>query len=311
MRYRVTTPTTTPRAVKRDFASSLESLTKSLDDLYLAYDAVVAAEGRVIEAEECLNDCHEALESIKRFGVNEINMAILNKDNNLNDALGMENLALEAISKLADADKKLLQSKYVSSLEALESDSKKGFFAKIKDFIAKAWNWIKEWFMSDAKLVAILKECKFEGEPDPDKEITALKYEDAVKTKEELAPYTVILEDGTEQENYSNFETKGLDTQRGTAKELGWDATKAKDLRGEMLNTVRSRADFKRVFDKDVEELKQTIRSSDEKLIEKGKQRFKLCMLRIKALQNYKRLFNRLAMSLIAVNKVCKPNAGE
>ena len=318
MRYRVTTPTTTPRAVKRDFASSLESLTKSLDDLYLAYDAVVAAEGRVIEAEECLNDCHEALESIKRFGVNEINMSLLNKDNILNDALGMESLALEAISKLADADKKLLQSKYVSSLTALEADSEKGLVQKIKDVIAKIWNWLKEWFVSDAKLVAMLKECKFDGEFDSEKKIVGVSKETAQELVAKLKELSdAVTSKDSNAANNSFVESLGIkiEKENATASELHWTPADAVAMRDKLIEEVKNRAQFKTAANSWLDEAKATAHaqisnSPDSNALQRGAAHglagVSFAVYKFKLLNAYKKFYNTVGFTLLALSRVCK-----
>ena len=315
MKYRVTS--SVPARTKTDFVASIESLTQSLDDLYTAYDAVVAAEGRVLEAEECLHDCHEALESIKKFGVNEINMSILNKDNILNDAVGLESIALEAITKLTDAEKKLLQSKYTSSLEALEGDSKKSFIAKVKGAIAKIIAWIKEWFISDAKILAVLKECKFEGELDTEKKITALKYEDATKLKTTLEGLVQKVSNWTLKGLEENEELSGnafstdlleVNNDNGTAKDLGWSTANAKTMRDSLLSEVKSRTTFKTFVDAAQKKITAQISGNDDTgALSKGKELFVQYMRRVRLLNAYKRAFNRLAMSVIAVDKVCKP----
>ena len=88
MKY-VTSRVVQPKVVKPfEFTSAMTSFSQSLEEMHAAYDAVVAAEGRVLEMEECLNDCHNALESIKAYGVNRTNMGVLNSSGKLDTALG-------------------------------------------------------------------------------------------------------------------------------------------------------------------------------------------------------------------------------
>ena len=319
MKYRVTS--SVPARTKTDFVASIESLTQSLDDLYTAYDAVVAAEGRVLEAEECLHDCHEALESIKKFGVNEINMSILNKDNILNDAIGLEALTVEAISTLKDAEKSMLTTKYVSSLEALESDRGKSFVQKVKDMIAKIWAWLKEWFVSDAKLVAMLKECKFEGKFDPEKKVVGLSKENADKAFEfcKTASNNVTNAVNGEESKSTEFSPPELSKDNETADKLGWSPASAAAMRDKLLSEVSTRAKLKEGINKIIDKLQQKVKGEvnpDGSHPVKGAVASATVNIsgvlgRFKVLQIYKKYYNAIGFTLLALDKICKTEAAQ
>jgi len=254
MRYTVT-KTAKPAKKPFNMAEAMEALNTQLESLHISYDEVVAAEGRVVEAEQFLTDCHTALESIKTYGITVENMSVLNTDNGLDQALGLEKLACEAIESLSESSKKLLQSQYVAGLEDLTEDNKKGFIQKVKDFIAKVWNWLKEFFVSDAKVIAMLKECKFEGEISADKQIVGLKYADAKAAYDNLVSLKAHLVDDYKADNtpetYDNATESGKPAirERGTCADLGWDAAKAKDYHQKLMNDIPSRQRIKESID--------------------------------------------------------------
>ena len=142
-----------------DFAAATEALSDSYIRVSDAYEELVAAEGRVAELELALDNCKSAIQSIEKFGVTATTMAVFNGENELDMALGLENLDLEAIESLGASVKKIRKENYVSGLEGKVAD----FWKKIVDFLKDLWakikRWFKELFDKNAKAVRIVNEA--------------------------------------------------------------------------------------------------------------------------------------------------------
>ena len=321
MKY-VTSQVVQPKVVKPfEFASAMESFSQSLGELYASYDAVAAAEGRVVEMEECLRDCSDALESIKAHGVNRISMGVLNRDGKLDEALGLESLNLEALESLSDASLKLLQTKYTAGLEDLQSENQKTFIAKVKDFIVKLWTWIKAWFVNDAKSIELVKNCKFEGVLDTSATITGVSKAKALTIVEELKTMgkTIINGENGEVLLEKLEDPQGTasvtDYERGTIQELGWDISGATGIKTHLTSMINTRVAFKQAIDATVRDRIQ--RNLDSVSAGKEWEDVKKLvsdamhdsMIRNNLLKVYRRKYNELVMTLIAIDKNCKPAA--
>lgn len=175
MKYKVSSAAKPAPKKPFDFAAAYESLQQSFESAVESYNEMVAAEGRVAEIEDCLRDGQTALASIKKYGVTPANMAIVNADNVLDEALGLEKLDLTAIESLSESTAKVLAGNYVKGLEGLDMENVKAFLARLKEFFLKIINWLKDRFFGTAKLVKILKEEKFEGEFDGEVQMTGLE----------------------------------------------------------------------------------------------------------------------------------------
>lgn len=326
MKY-VTSRVVQPKVVKPfEFTSAMTSFSQSLEEMHAAYNEVVAAEGRVLEMEECLNDCHNALESIKAYGVNRTNMGVLNSSGKLDTALGLEDLQLEALESLSEASKKLLQAKYVAALEDLQNENTKTFLQKVKEWIARIWTWLKSWFVSDAKSIELVNNCKLDGELDAEAVITAVNATKAKEIEKELTDLsdTVINGETGKQELNRFFDapdgsTSLKDYERDAIGKLGWDANAARDLQKFLKEQIYTRAKFKEVMKNTVETKIQTTvrdmetaRYGESKLtgvINSVKMSMKIGAQQSKLLSLYKRKYNELVMTLVALDKHCKPSA--
>ena len=329
MKY-VTSRVVQPKVVKPfEFTSAMTSFSQSLEEMHAAYDAVVAAEGRVLEMEECLNDCHNALKSIKAYGVNRTNMSVLNSNGKLDAALGLENLQLEALESLSEASKKLLQTKYVAALEGLQDDNQKSLWQKIKDFIAKMWAWIKSWFITDAKSAELVKNCKFEGELDTTATITGLSYGKATNIIKLLADVSKeiidVKDDGSSSAILERFEvpdgyhsTTMNDYEHDTIGNLGWsDISKATEIKGLVLSQLSTRSRFQQSLAKTlgvkIDEKAKQLAGSQNSINTNVNTIVKACIaparIQGKLLGLYKREYNKLVMTLVALDKHCKPFA--
>ena len=327
MRYMSSIAASVQEKKPRDFAAATESLSLSLDQLHTAYTEFLASSGKVVEVEGFMHDCHTAIESLKNHGITSKNMAIINKDNLLDATLKMDKLALSAVESLSDSAKEMLKNKYISGLEALNGENEKSFFQKIKDFIAKVWDWLKMFFSSDAKVAAMLKECKFEGEVDNDKTIVGLSVADADKY---LAALKKLSEKIYQKVNYTPGDAtvnpgatidmrellRGLDPdfkleelpgkQNTSIGELGWTMTAAADKAKELKEEVNKRAKFKEELDKDIRTLRTVSENKGDGLLTQGELFFKLVHKRIQLLHKYKMLYNAVAFTVIAVDKSAK-----
>ena len=227
-----------------NMATALEELNESLEAVDQSYKAMCAAEGRVLEIEEVIADSHAAMESISKYGVSSANMAILNKDNSLDKALGLENLVIESLESLSASTKIALQQRYVAGLEELNANASKSVWQHIKDFFAKIIQWLKDFFTNTAKMVNIVKQLKFENldenatatvhkADDADKMVAACL--SAVELVESFAKNPVYDENGntddlTSGEVATKAESLNISKypkENGKLKSLGWDAQRA------------------------------------------------------------------------------------
>lgn len=142
-----------------DFGAATEALAESYIRLGDAYEQVVAAEGRVAELEMMMDNCKSAVQSIEKFGVTATTMAVFNGSNELDEALGLENLDLEAIESLGASVKKVRKENYVTGLEGKLSEAWGKFVQFLKDLWNKIKRWFKELFDKNAKAVRIVNEA--------------------------------------------------------------------------------------------------------------------------------------------------------
>jgi len=149
-----------PVAVKPfDFAAATEALTDTYVRLGDAYEQVIAAEGRIVEAEMAMDTCKSALASIEKFGVTATTMAVFNGENELDAALSLEALDLESIESLGATVKKVRKENYISGLEGMVSDGWKKFVAMLQKMWEAIKRWFKELFDRNAKYARIVKEA--------------------------------------------------------------------------------------------------------------------------------------------------------
>lgn len=167
---------------KFDFDAAIESLIASMDAVSVSYAEMVAAESACDEAAKIMHDCKLALESIQNHGMNAANMSLCNgTDHALDRALGLRDLSIESLEALDAEAKKLLEQKYVAGLEGAVGDAVKNFVAKVKEFIARVTQWIKDFLMSEARVTKIVQELVKTGikDLDPDKMVVALSKKNA------------------------------------------------------------------------------------------------------------------------------------
>lgn len=141
-----------------DFAAATEALTDTYLRLGDAYEQVVAAEGRIAELEATMDNCKSAVQSIEKFGVTATTMAVFNGSNELDKALGLESLDLEAIESLGASVKKIRKQNYIAGLEGVIGDA----WDKLVKFLSDLWEKIKRWFKElfdrNAKYVRLVQE---------------------------------------------------------------------------------------------------------------------------------------------------------
>ena len=223
---------------KFDFDAAIESLIASMDAVSVSYAEMVAAESACDEAAKIMHDCQLALESIQNHGMNAVNMSLCNgADHALDRALGLRDLSIESLEALDAEAKKLLEQKYVAGLEGAVGDAVKNFVAKVKEFIARVTQWIKDFLMSEARVTKIVQELVKAGikDLDPDKMVVALSKKNADfldKGIRDAVKNVVIC--SSDPSRYGSAEVVSefmdgevkmpkLNKEHGSVEQLGWD----------------------------------------------------------------------------------------
>lgn len=312
-----------PVAAKKpfDFEAAAEALNESLERTHEQYQQYIAAEGRVLEIDDVLSDCKQALESISKFGVVAQNMAILNEGNGLDQALGLENLAIESIASLSESTKAMLQKQYCAGLEGKLSEGFNKLVEAVKEWFTKAIAWLKEFFTGNAKIAKMVSEAKFDN-IDFDakcavyssKDCAAMisRMNDIRKAMGDLAGSSNNYGDVTGGGSDNNVDTLamkaeaeagGPDVERQVKKlsELGWGSDLAKivtDFKAASKPTEMD-ATWKKVQD----DYRAAISKTDESKIDALKTKFKAWRTVGKLTGIYGRLYKKVGFTLLTISK--------
>lgn len=234
-----------------DMQAAFESLNESFDAVVESYKMYVEAVGRVEYVEDVIKDSKSALESISKYGITAANMALLNEGNSLDKALGLENLAIESLESLSASTKAMLQQQYCKGLEGLNDGAKKTLWESIKAFFAKLIQWLKDFFTGTAKMIAIVKELKFE-ELDPNAELVVHSYEDCKSMLSAADQADKVLAECTDRIKLGAADTESMTVEevvqkadqlkidsfkkdKGKLSELKWTAQTAAEIQKEFI----------------------------------------------------------------------------
>lgn len=237
MKFTISTAKTVakPAAKAFDFVKAEEALIQSFEAVSASYSALVAAEGRVTECEQVVADCRLATESIRQFGVTATTMGIFNgKDHTLDRALGLEELAIASLESMSAASKQVLQGKYLAGLEDNSQSAWATFKENVTKWFARFIEWLRNVFMSSAKLVKMVKEAAFENF-DAEKVVNVLSKEDCLKAIETMEKALAIVRDTNKTAEQvigemQSFNAPDLQKKEDKASALGW--TSAEEIKG-------------------------------------------------------------------------------
>lgn len=148
-----------------------ESLMESIEQVAAASEALYAtqADGTVIC--QVLDNLGLAAQAIAKGGLSKQVIGAFNSEGELSAVCGMENLTVEGLEKLAEADVKALEAKYTAGVEGQMAEYWNKLVAWLKNMWTKLVNWFKNILTNQARYVqqldAITKSLdasKFNGE---------------------------------------------------------------------------------------------------------------------------------------------------
>lgn len=238
--------TTQVKPVKAfDVAAAEEALAESFERLAVAQEALLATEGQCANCMSVIEDCSTAIEAFNKFGDKSLGavLAICNGGTGaLDQALGLESLAIDTIKAMDAAEVKVTKDRYVSALEANVGEAMKVFVEKCKEWLARFIEWVKELFVGNAKLIKLVQEARF-GNLDPEAPLTGL----SLATAQELSKLiTQRLNETADKEAINTLLAK---RETGTVKSLGWDAASAAKMATQFMKYAPNRDAIKGLND--------------------------------------------------------------
>lgn len=304
------TPVKPAKVEKFDFQAAFEGISASFDAVAESYDQLVAAEGMIAEINEVYDNCRMAYKSIEKFGVSVETMSLLNEGNSLDRALGLQDLALESIASLSEATKKALKHNYIAGLEAAEDGMLKKMVEAVKQFFVKLWQYIKELFVSNAKIAKVVQEIAKQDikELDADKKVVAVKFDELDKMIAVVdGAYEKLVAGENATANKEAIELPDVKAAResATIKELGWDAAKLKASCGKFIKFV-TKDDMKKVSDELKKTEKEAAEAASKNIVAEWKAKMQIAHRYGAWLRLYSKTVRQVGLTLIAVSKAEK-----
>lgn len=315
-----TTPVKAPAKVF-DMAAAEEALADSFDRLTSATEALAAVNSECDRYLSVVEDCHTAIEAFNQFGDKSLGtvLAICNGSTGaLDQALGLESLAIDTLKTMDAAKTKVVKDKYVTALEANVGEAMKAFYEKCKVWLAKFIEWVKDLFTSNAKLIKLVQEVKFDN-LDEEAQMSGLKAENAVKLAAVLEGASaviksVLLADDTKDaiieanDKFSGEVAELTKREDGTVKELGWDAAKA-DALAKKFPGLANKKEIQELTQKIGGSMKVDLQASkdgDVTAVEKLRTMFAAAVLKNKYVGTYTKGVRALGLHLLKLAKKTK-----
>ena len=148
-----------------------ESLMESIEQVAAASEALYEAQADGAVICQVLDNLGLAAQAIAKGGLSKQVIGAFNSEGELSAVCGMENLTVEGLEQLAEADVKALEAKYTAGVEGQMAEYWNKLVAWLKNMWTKLVNWFKNILTNQARYVqqldAITKSLdasKFNGE---------------------------------------------------------------------------------------------------------------------------------------------------
>jgi hypothetical protein len=130
-----------------------ESLMESIEQVAAASEALYEAQADGAVICQVLDNLGLAAQAIAKGGLSKQVIGAFNSEGELSAVCGMENLTVEGLEKLAEADVKALEAKYTAGVEGQMAEYWNKLVAWLKNLWTKLVNWFKNILTNQARYV--------------------------------------------------------------------------------------------------------------------------------------------------------------